>query len=142
MRSVASVCVYIYIYVCQQKYGLFSALLLEYLLLSVIYCLVLEFKRLWCGLLHPASCTDGAIHAFPNKTQRPPGPRNIVLRYSNWHSRARGCSASICDTFYKILLCRRERESLLGRLLKTWKQNTSLGKTVSTTFTIVYGDAI
>ena len=75
MRLVVSVCVrtYMYIYL-STKNRLFSALLLEKLLLSVICCLLFEFKRLQCGLLHPASYTDRAIHAFPNKTWKPPGP--------------------------------------------------------------------
>ena len=70
--------VYIYIYI-DKKTRLFSALLLENLLLSVIYCLLFEFKRLQCGLLHSASYTDRAIYAFPNKTRRPPWPQNIFL---------------------------------------------------------------
>ena len=40
------------------KNRLFSALPLEDLLLSVICCLLFKFKRLQCGLLCPASCTD------------------------------------------------------------------------------------
>ena len=67
------------IYICRQKNRLFNALLLENLLLSVICCLLFEFKRLQCGLLRPASCTDRVIHAFPNKTWRPPWPRNIFF---------------------------------------------------------------
>ena len=76
MCLVASVCVYIYIcvYVCQQQNRLFSALLLENLLLNVMRCLLFEFKHLRCGLLHSASCTDRVIHAFPNKTRRFLGP--------------------------------------------------------------------
>ena len=75
MRLVASVCVcvyvYIYIYVCVcvcvcmyvcgQKIDLFSVLLFEKFLLSVLYYLILEFKRLQSGFLRPASCIDGAI---------------------------------------------------------------------------------
>ena len=59
--------VYIYIYM-STKNRVFSALPLENLLLSVICYLLFKFKRLQCGLLRPASCTDRAIHAFPNKT--------------------------------------------------------------------------
>ena len=70
-------CVHVYIYICQQKNRLFSALPLENLLLSVMRCLLFKFKRLQCGLLHPASCTDRAIYAFPNKTWTSPWPRNI-----------------------------------------------------------------
>ena len=36
--------IYIYIYVCQQKSRLFSALLLENLLLGIIYCLLLSLN--------------------------------------------------------------------------------------------------
>ena len=43
-----------------------SALLLKNLMLSVICGLLFQFKRLQCSLLRPASCTDRAIHAFPN----------------------------------------------------------------------------
>ena len=75
MHLVASVC----IYVCQRKNKLFSALPLEYLLLSVLCCLLLEFKRLWRSLIRPASCTDRAIHAFPNKTRRPPWPPEYCI---------------------------------------------------------------
>ena len=53
-----------------KKQSVYSALPLENLLLSIIF----EFKHLQCGLLRPTSYTDRAIHAFPNKTQRPPGP--------------------------------------------------------------------
>ena len=70
------VCIYIYIYIYVDKNRLFSALLLQNLLLSVICCLLFEFKYFQCGLLRPASYTDRAIHAFPNKMQRPPWPRN------------------------------------------------------------------
>ena len=66
------VCMYIYIHV--DKIRLFSALLLEKLLLSVVCSLLFGFKRLQCGLLHPASYTDRAIHAFPNKMRKPPCP--------------------------------------------------------------------
>ena len=56
------------------KNRLLSALPLENLLLGIICCLLFEFKHLQCGLLRPTSYTDRAIHAFPNKTRRPPGP--------------------------------------------------------------------
>ena len=69
----------IYIYVCQQKNRLFSALPLENLLLSVMSGLLFKYKRLQCGLLRPASCTDRVIHAFPNKTWTSPWPRNIFF---------------------------------------------------------------
>ena len=51
----------IFVYICQQKNRLFSALLLKNFLLSVICCWLFEFKCLQCGLLHPASSTDRAI---------------------------------------------------------------------------------
>ena len=71
-----SLCTYVCTctYICRQKNRLFSALPLKNLLLSVMRCLLFKFKRLQCGLLRPASCTDRVIHAFPNKTRRPPGP--------------------------------------------------------------------
>ena len=52
------VCIYIYVcvYICGQKNGLFSALLLENLLLSVMNCLLFKFKCLQCDLLCLASC--------------------------------------------------------------------------------------
>ena len=73
---------YVYIYVCQQKNRLFSALPLENLLLSVICCLFCKFKRLQCGLLRPASCTDRVIHAFPNKTWGPLAPKYFLLGFN------------------------------------------------------------
>ena len=44
----------------------------ENTLLSVFYYLLTEFK---CGLLRSVSCTDRAIHAFPNEMRRFPNPR-------------------------------------------------------------------
>ena len=79
MRLVASVCVRICIYVCQQKNRLFSALPLENLLLSVMHCLLFKFKRLQCSLLCPASCTDWVFLAFPNKTCSFPWPQIIFF---------------------------------------------------------------
>ena len=70
MRLVKSVCVrtyvrmYVHIYICRQKNRRFSALPLENLLLSVIYCLLFKFKRLQCGLLLPASYTDKRFTPF------------------------------------------------------------------------------
>ena len=68
MHLIASVCVCmyvcLYIYVCilcDQKIDLFSVLPFEKFLLSVLYYLILEFKCLQSGFLHPASCTDEAI---------------------------------------------------------------------------------
>ena len=49
------------------------------LLLSVICCLLFEFKRLQCGLLCPVSCTNRVIHAFPNKTRGLLRPQNIFF---------------------------------------------------------------
>ena len=96
MHLVMSVCVYVYIYIyihihkrtqiltiyiCMStKNRLFSALLLENLLLSVICCLLFKIKCLQCGLLlRPVSCKDRAIHAFPNKMLSFPWPWNIFL---------------------------------------------------------------
>ena len=60
-----------------KKQAVYSVLLLEKFLLSVTTCcLLFEFKRLQCDLLHPASCTDGAIHVFP---RRLPWPQNIFF---------------------------------------------------------------
>ena len=72
MWLVASVCIRMYVcmYVFQQKYRLFSALLLKNLLLCVTCWLHFKIKCLQCGLLHPASCTDRVIHAFPSRTWR------------------------------------------------------------------------
>ena len=64
------------------KNRLFSALPLETLLLNVFYCFLTEFKGLQCGLLHPASCTDRAIHAFPNKTQGPLALKYFLLSFN------------------------------------------------------------
>ena len=68
--------IYMYIYNINR---LFSALLPKNLLLSVICCLLFEFKHLQCGLLCPANYRGRTIHAFPNKTWRPPWPRNIFF---------------------------------------------------------------
>ena len=57
-----STCTYMHVHVYMStKNRLFSALPLENLLLSVIYCLFFEFKCLQCGLLHPASYTDRGV---------------------------------------------------------------------------------
>ena len=75
MRLIMSVCVrisiFIYLYMSTKKEAVSP---LENLLLSVVCCLLFDFKHPQCGLLHPASYTDRAIHAFPNNTWRPPGP--------------------------------------------------------------------
>ena len=39
---------------------------------SILYYLLAEFKHLQCGFLHSPCCTDLAIHASSNKTQRSP----------------------------------------------------------------------
>ena len=44
-----------FVYVCCQKIDLFSALPFE------LYYLIVKFKHLQRGFLHPASCTDRAI---------------------------------------------------------------------------------
>ena len=88
-------CIYMYVCVCvcvqcmyvNKKNRQFGALPLENLLLSVICCLPFKFKCLQCGLLRPASCTDRAIHAFPNKMQRPPGPEILSAERPWWNIR-------------------------------------------------------
>ena len=60
MHLVALVCVYVYMW---PKINLFSALPFEKHLLCVLYFLIMEFKRLQSGFLHPVSCTDEAICA-------------------------------------------------------------------------------
>ena len=59
-------------------------------------CLLFKFKRLRGGLLCPASCTDRAIHVFPNKTRRPPAPK--ILYYSTQGIRVHviNLSSSLC----------------------------------------------
>ena len=63
-------CTYVYTYI-HTKNRQFSAFLLENIQLSVFYYFLTEFKHLQSGLLRPASY---AIHAFPNKMQRPLAP--------------------------------------------------------------------
>ena len=79
MHLVMSVCVCMYNYYVDR---LFSALPLANILLSVICCLLFEFKHLQCGLLCPVSCTDRTIHAFPNKMQRPPDLEYFLLSFN------------------------------------------------------------
>ena len=68
---------FVYMYVNKKR--LFGALPFENLLLSVICYLLFEFECPKCGLLHPVSCTDRAIHAFPNKMWKP-----LALKYFLW----------------------------------------------------------
>ena len=72
----ADLCIWSCLLVCihiitSTKSRLFSVLPLENLLLSAFYYMyfLTEVKHLQCGLLCPASCTDRAIHSFPNKTE-------------------------------------------------------------------------
>ena len=44
--------------------------------------LLLKFICLQCGLLCAASCTDRAVHAFPNKMRRPPGSKYFLLSFN------------------------------------------------------------
>ena len=78
-----SLCTYVRIcvYICQQK-RLFSALLLANFLLSVICCLLFEFKRLQCGLLHPASCTTEQLMLFQIRCLAPLTPKYFFLSYN------------------------------------------------------------
>ena len=68
-----------------KKNRLFSALLLENLLLCITCCLLFEFKHLQCGLLRPTNYTDREIHAFPNKMRRPPGSEIFFFRVLTAH---------------------------------------------------------
>ena len=104
-------CTYVYIYVCQQKNRLFSALPPKNLLLNVICCLLFEFKRLQCSLLYPASCTDRAIHAFPNKIWRSPWPRNIFFRALMVHHTPWARLVFPCATI-ALMLCRLVRAAV------------------------------
>ena len=94
------VCVYIYI--CGQKWAVYSVLMLKNLLLCVMSCLLNKFKHLQCGLLHPASCTDREIHAFPKKTWISPGLKIIMISFwalTKHHSLWAGvasCSGTSC----------------------------------------------
>ena len=65
------------------KNRLFSVLPFENLLLNVIYCFLFKFKRLQCGLLRLASCTDRGIHAFPNKTWGPLAPKFFFQSFNS-----------------------------------------------------------
>ena len=67
MHLVMSVCVRICIY-DRKSTAKYNELLALY-----------KFKCLQSGLLHPVSCKDRVIHAFPNKTWRSPWPRNIFF---------------------------------------------------------------
>ena len=119
MHLVLLVCVSTYvricIYICRQRNRLFSALLLEKLLLhvSVIYCLLFEFKHLQCGLLHPASYTDRVIHAFPNKTSRSPWPQNIFLWALTAHHTLWAMSVSDAIACMQTGMCSAEHQQLV-----------------------------
>ena len=82
----AGLCIWshLFVYICMStKNRLFSALLLENLLLSVICCLFFKFECLQCGLLRPVSCTDRIIHAFPNKMGRSPAPKYFLPGFNS-----------------------------------------------------------
>ena len=55
------VCMYVYMYMCVYMRPKNSVLSFKKFLLSVLYYLILEFKRLQSGCLCPASCIDEAI---------------------------------------------------------------------------------
>ena len=102
------------------KNRLFSALLLANILLSVICCLLFEFKCLQCGLLHPPSCTDRAIHAFPGKTQ---APGYFLLSFNGtshplcyWYWLC--ASANVSVLFMRVHVCKSTSGSASVRLLK------------------------
>ena len=70
-----STCTYMHVHVYMStKNRLFSALPLENLLLSVIYCLFFEFKMppVWFATSSELYRQSNWIHAFPNKTWRAP----------------------------------------------------------------------
>ena len=94
MHLVALVCIYVCVYMWPKKQAVY-ALPLENLLLSVMSCLLLQ-----CGLLHPASCTNRVIHAFPNKTRASPWPRNIffwtLMAHHTLWARLGSCSGTSC----------------------------------------------
>ena len=65
------------------KYRLFSALLLENLLLSVICCLLdLEFKLLQCGLLHPVSLQPEQFMLFQIRRVGPLALKYFLLSFN------------------------------------------------------------
>ena len=63
--------VYILYITTKTKNRLFSALLLENLLLYVIYCLLFKFKRLHCGLVRPGCSGTVCVleRVFQNDSQ-------------------------------------------------------------------------
>ena len=77
-----AVCTYICMYyLLTKKQAVY--LLLANFLLSIICFLFFEFKSLQCGLLHPASCTARAIHAFQKNTctWAPLAPKYFLLSF-------------------------------------------------------------
>ena len=56
------------------KDSLFGAILLEKLLLSLICCLLFEFKHLQCGLLGLVRIQTEQFMPFQIRRGRPPGP--------------------------------------------------------------------
>ena len=76
-NHVITLCMYMYV---RQCYAFGCICLCVYVIscvwplenLSILYYLLAEFKHLPCGFLHSLCCTDLAIHASSNKTQRSP----------------------------------------------------------------------
>ena len=75
-----SLCTYVRIclYIIMSTKKLFGTLPLKNFPLSLICCLLFEFKCLQRGLLHPASYAD----AFPNKMWRPLAPKSFLLSFN------------------------------------------------------------
>ena len=73
LRRFKCVCIHV------AKKWLFGPSTFQNLLLNVLYMYysLTEFKRLHCGLLHLASCTDTAIHAFPIRHGGPLVPKYL-----------------------------------------------------------------
>ena len=58
-----------------------------------------------CGLLCPTSCTDGAIHAFPNKTWKLLSPGVFVLSFNGTPHPLGYCSWSYSSCFSECFSC-------------------------------------
>ena len=105
MHLVMLVCVrstYVYIanmYIMSTKNRLFSALPLENLLLSVICCLLFDFKCLQFCLLLPASCTDRAIHVFQIRQGGPLAPKFLCYNsFDVMHVCRLACTCAMQNT--------------------------------------------
>ena len=54
---------------------------------------------------HPASYTDRAIHAFPNKTRRPPGPEILYYSTKGICVHVAVCSAGVSIIITLLAVC-------------------------------------